>query len=137
MSHRWDALAALVVGLAARLAAVHWAGDRFPAVEDGHYYFTLAARLATGRGYTWLWPDGAVTYAAHYPVGYPALLAGAFGFLGTSVGVAMVVNAVVGSAAAWGAHAMVDGPGVPRWRPLAAGLAVALHPALVAYTPAL
>ena len=77
-----------------------------------------------------------MTYAAHYPVGYPALLAVAYAIAGHSAGVAMVVNAVVGALAAWGAHAMVDGEGVPRWRPLAAGLVVALHPALVPYTPA-
>ena len=47
----------------------------FPRSEDGHYYDVLARRLAAGQGYTWLWPDGAVTYAAHYPVGYPAMLA--------------------------------------------------------------
>jgi hypothetical protein len=93
-------------------------------------------RLALDHGYTWLWPDGAVTYAAHYPVGYPAMLAGAYALFGTTLGVAMVLNAVVGAGAAWGAHAMVDGPGVPRWRPLAAGLVVALHPALVPYTAA-
>jgi hypothetical protein len=133
---RGDALAAFAVALVARLAVVAWAHGRFPAVEDGHYYDVLARRLAEGHGYTWLWPDGAVTYAAHYPVGYPSLLALAYGALGASAGVAMLVNAIVGALAAWGAHAMVDGEGVARWRPLAAGLVVALHPALVPYTAA-
>ena len=59
----------LGVALAARLAVVAWAWSRFPPVEDGHYYDVLAQRLAQGLGYTWLWPDGAVTYAAHYPGG--------------------------------------------------------------------
>ena len=55
---------------------VAWASGRVSRPsEDGHYYDVLARRLASGDGYTWLWPDGAVTYAAHYPVGYPALLA--------------------------------------------------------------
>jgi hypothetical protein len=133
---RLSLLGVLGVALAARLAVVAWAHARFPAVEDGHYYDVLAGRLASGYGYTWAWPDGAVTYAAHYPVGYPAMLALAYALFGASAGVAMGLNAVVGSAAAWAAHRIVDGEGVARWRPLAAGLCVALHPALLAYTPA-
>jgi hypothetical protein len=132
----WDAVGVLAVALSARIAMIAWAHARFPAVEDGHYYDALARRLAAGAGYTWLWPDGAVTYAAHYPVGYPAMLALAYVALGASAGAAMAVNAVVGVAAAYGAHRLVDGEGVARWRPLAAGLCVALHPALLAYTPA-
>jgi 4-amino-4-deoxy-L-arabinose transferase-like glycosyltransferase len=133
---RRDALVAFGVALLARLAVVAWAHGRFPAVEDGHYYDVLARRLAAGQGYTWLWPDGAVTYAAHYPVGYPAMLALAYAIFGASAAAAMTVNALVGAGAAYGAHRIVDGEGVPRWRPLAAGLAVALHPALVPYTAA-
>jgi 4-amino-4-deoxy-L-arabinose transferase-like glycosyltransferase len=136
MGRRRDALLAVAVALLARLAVVVWAHGRFPAVEDGHYYDVLARRLASGQGYTWLWPDGAVTYAAHYPVGYPALLAAAYVVFGASGAVAMTVNAFLGAAAAYGAYAIVDGDGVPRWRPLAAGLLVAVHPALVPYTAA-
>src|SRR5580693_7736117 len=131
---RRDALLAFAAALLARLAVVGWAYPRFPAVEDGHYYDVLARRLAAGQGYTWLWPDGAVTYAAHYPVGYPAMLAIAYAVAGASAGAAMTVNALVGALAAYGAHRIVDEEGVARWRPLAAGLAVALHPALVPYT---
>jgi hypothetical protein len=134
---RRDALLVFAVALLVRLAVVAWAAGRFPAVEDGHYYDVLAARLASFAGYTWLWPDGVVTYAAHYPVGYPAMLAVAYGLLGPSLGAAMAVNALVGAAGAWGAHRLVDGPGVARWRPFAGGLAVALHPALVPYTAAI
>src|ERR1017187_7833911 len=70
------AIAALA--LLARSWVAVWAAPRFPAAADGFYYDTLAHRLAAGQGYTWLWPDGAVTYAAHYPAGYPALLALAY-----------------------------------------------------------
>lgn len=135
-ARRRDPWLVLGVALAARLAVVAWAHGRFPASEDGHFYDVLARRLASGAGYTWLWPDGAVTYAAHYPVGYPAILALAYAALGASATVAMVVNAVVGALAAIAAYRLVDGPDVPRWRPLAAGLVVALHPALVPYTAA-
>jgi 4-amino-4-deoxy-L-arabinose transferase-like glycosyltransferase len=130
-------LAVLGVALAARLAVVAWAWSRFPPVEDGHYYDVLAARLAQGLGYTWLWPDGAVTYAAHYPVGYPALVAIAYRVLGAAPGIAMLLNAAIGAAAACGAWWLASEGATSRWRPLGAGLAVALHPALVAYTPAL
>ena len=135
-ARRRDALAVLAVALLARLAVVAWAWDRFPASEDGHYYDVLARRLASGAGYTWPWADGTVTYAALYPVGYPGMLALAYAVFGASVGVAMALNALVGAAAAAAAHRLADDPGGPRWRPLAAGLAVALHPALVPYTAA-
>src|SRR3984957_8650830 len=116
-----DAWFAFAVALTARLVVVLWAHATFPAAEDGHYYDTLARRLAEGHGYTWLWPDGAVTYAAHYPVGYPALVALAYSAFGASAGIAMTLNAVLGAAAAYGAHRLIDGEGVPRWRPFAAG----------------
>ncbi len=132
-----DALVVLTVALVARLAIVAAARARFPAVEDGHYYDVLAHRIAAGAGYTWLWPDGAITYAAHYPVGYPALLALAYVAFGSSTAVAMTLNALLGAAGAYGTYLLVDRDGVARWRPLAAGLAIALHPALVPYTAAL
>jgi hypothetical protein len=134
---RRDALLVAAVALAARLAVVAWAAGLFPPVEDGHYYDVLARRLAAGDGYTWLWPDGAITYAAHYPVGYPALLALAYRLVGASGAVAMTVNALLGTAGAFAAYTLVDDESAPRWRPLVAGLLVALHPALVPYTAAL
>jgi hypothetical protein len=137
MKRRLDPAVVVAVALAARMAVVVWACARFPAVEDGHYYDVLARRLAAGEGYTWLWPDGAVTYAAHYPVGYPAMLALAYGLFGASGAAAMTMSALVGTLGAWAAYRLVDGEGVTRWRPLAAGLVVALHPALVPYTAAL
>jgi 4-amino-4-deoxy-L-arabinose transferase-like glycosyltransferase len=136
-SRRIDALAIFLIALLARLGVVAWAHGRFPAVEDGHYYDVLARRLASGAGYTWLWPDGAVTYVAHYPVGYPALVAAAYALFGASTWVAMALNAVLGAASACAAYRLVDGVGVARWRPALAGAVVALHPALVPYTAAL
>jgi pimeloyl-ACP methyl ester carboxylesterase len=62
-------LAIAAVALVARLAVAVWAWNAIPPTADGHYYHVLATRLAEGHGYTWCWPDGAVTYAAHYPVG--------------------------------------------------------------------
>ncbi len=135
-ARRRDALLVLAVALLARLAVVAWASGRFPASEDGHYYDVLARRLASGLGYTWAWDDGTVTYAALYPVGYPGMLAVAYAVFGASAGVAMVLNALLGTAAAGAAYRLADDPAGPRWRPTAAGLAVALHPALLPYTAA-
>jgi hypothetical protein len=136
-ARRADAAGVFAVALVARLAVAAWASGRFPPAEDGHYYDVLARRIAEGAGYTWLWPDGAVTFVAHYPVGYPALLAAVYAAFGASAGAAMALNAVIGAAAAGAIHRLVDGEGVARWRPAGAGLAVALHPALVPYTAAL
>jgi hypothetical protein len=123
-----------VVALLARLAAVAWAGERFPPAHDGVRYDALAARLAAGLGYTWLWPDGTVTAVAHYPVGYPALLAAAYSALGHSVVAAGAMNAALGALAALAVHRMALPATTPRTA-LWAGLAVALHPGLVLYTP--
>ncbi len=134
-----DAAAVGAVALAVRLAVVAWAHGRFLPTGDGQYYDTFARRLASGRGYTWLWPDGAVTYAAHYPVGYPGLLAAAYAVFGSSAAVAMTVNAFLGAASAFAICALVSTPDTTRpgrVRSAAAGLAVALHPALVPYTAA-
>lgn len=133
-SHR-DGIALALTALAARLAVVAWAHDKFPAVEDGRYYDTLARRLASGQGYTWLWPDGAVTYAAHYPVGYPAALAVSYAIAGASPLVAMLFSAALGAAATFAVHGLLASA---TTRPRAAiGAAIfALHPALLAYTPA-
>src|SRR5580658_9790103 len=135
LSSRGATWAVLAVALLARLGVVAWAHTRFPAAGDGFYYDVVARRIAAGHGYTWLWPDGAVTYAAHYAIGYPALLAAAYAFLGGGVGVAMGVNALLGAAGAAAAHRLAL-HSMPAKHALAAGLFVALHPALVPYTAA-
>jgi 4-amino-4-deoxy-L-arabinose transferase-like glycosyltransferase len=133
---RRDALVVAASALVARLAVVAWAAGRFPPAEDGAYYHKVAVRIAEGHGYTWLWPDGVVTYAAHYPVGYPTLVALGYAVFGAKPVVAMLLNALVGTAGAVAVWALVARSSSSR-RALAAGLAVALHPALVPYTAAL
>lgn len=131
-----DAWAVLFAALAARLGVVAWAASRFPPAADGTFYHRIATRIAEGLGYTWLWPDGVVTYAAHYPVGYPGLVGAAYAIAGPVPGAAMVLNALVGALAALAVHRLAA-RAAPRGPALAAGLAVAFHPGLVAYTPAL
>ncbi len=131
-------LSALVgwVALIARLVVVAFAAGRFPPSADGIYYNTFADRLARGLGYTWAWPDGAVTYASHYPVGYPALLAPAYRLFGAHASVAMAVNAVLGAALAVSMHLLLRRATSPGWA-LFGALVIALHPALVPYTVAI
>ncbi|MEO6573911.1 MAG: glycosyltransferase family 39 protein [Polyangiaceae bacterium] len=124
------------VALAARLAVVAWAAGKFPPAADGTYYHAIATRLAEGAGYTWVWPDGAVTYAAHYPIGYPATLAALYAVFGAKPVVAMILHAVLGALGTFAIHRLAWPMMTPR-RALAAGLVVALHPALVPYTAAL
>jgi hypothetical protein len=133
--HRGDLLTGLFA-FVARAAVALWARGRFPPAADGVYYHTIAARVSQGLGSTWLWPDGKVTYAAHYPVGYPALLSLGYRLAGASPDAGAWVNALLGTAAAIAVHRLALSCMTPR-RALAAGLAVALHPGLVMYTPAL
>jgi hypothetical protein len=128
----WIALAGLVL----RLGVVVWAAGRFPPAEDGKYYDVVANRIAQGLGYTWLWPDGVVTYAAHYPVGYPAIVGGLYALLGPKPLWAMLLNAALGAAAVLAVHRVASTEASRAGAALAAGL-VAFHPGLFFYTPAL
>jgi 4-amino-4-deoxy-L-arabinose transferase-like glycosyltransferase len=133
--HR-DAIAVGSVALLLRLAVVAWAASRIPPTADGAYYQRIAERISQGLGYTWLWPDGAVTYAAHYPVGYPALVAAVYTVTGPRPAAAMVLNALLGALSALAVHRLALRAASPRLA-LVAGLLVAIHPGLVAYTPAI
>ncbi len=124
------------LALAARLAVVGWAWGRFAPSADGQYYHRLATRIAAGHGYTWLWPDGIVTHAAHYPVGYPAALGAVYAVFGPRAELAMLLNALVGAAACLAVHRMLI-PYRTRWVASCGALLVALHPGLLGYTPAL
>ncbi len=124
------------IALTARLAVALSCANRFPPAGDGTYFDALARRLAHGDGYTWLWPDGAVTYASHYPVGYPALIALAYRLLGSGPGGGMLVNALVGALGVFAAHRLALEAMSARRASIAA-LVVAFHPALVPYTAAI
>jgi 4-amino-4-deoxy-L-arabinose transferase-like glycosyltransferase len=132
------AQAAWLFGLALvlRLVVVALCATRFPPADDGTFYHAVAVRIAQGAGYTWAWPDGAVTYAAHYPVGYPALLGAVYALLGATPLSAMLLNALLGALLVFGVHAAaLELTSLPRAR--LAGLLVALHPTLILYTAAL
>jgi hypothetical protein len=141
-----DAVIATCVGLVLRLAAVAWAGGgSMPG--DAFFYRKLAGRLAEGHGYTWLWDDGAVTPAAHYPIGFPALLSifdRACTLFGAAPGdalrhpwAAQAFAAVLSAAAIPVVHALVARSTSSRRTPAVAAGLVAVHPGLVLYAPAL
>jgi hypothetical protein len=143
-SERRDGAVVAATALVCRILMVAWAWDRVPPTADGTFYHVVAQRIAAGEGYTWLWPDGAVTYAAHYPVGYPTLMAGLYYLFGPLPGVAMLLNAALGTLAVWASYgicaATLKQGGAQRWSRVAAfcvGLGLALSPTLVGYTPAL
>ncbi len=131
-----DAWWLAALALVARAPILLWAKDRFPPTDDGAFYHLFAQRLAQGAGYTWRWPDGAVTYAAHYPVGYPALIAGLYAVFGAQPGVAMAFNALLGALSVFAAQRAVLAHGTRAQAGFAA-LLIALHPGFVFYTPAL
>ncbi len=135
-ARRSDTFIVAAVAAITRFAMVAWAYSRIGPVADGTYYHTMARRLAEGHGYTWLWPDGTVTAAAHYPVGYPALVSAGYRLFGAHPGVAMIEAAILGVAGAAALYAFAR-ERAGRRGALAVGLAFALHPALVSYTPAL
>ncbi|MCA9641464.1 MAG: hypothetical protein H6718_36775 [Polyangiaceae bacterium] len=124
------------LALLIRLVVVVWAAGRFPPAADGSFYQVVAERIASAQGYTWAWPDGTVTYAAHYPVGYPALVGALYWLFGPRPWVAMVFNAVLGAGAAWAGARLLLESGSQRGAWLG-GVALACHPSLVFYTPAL
>lgn len=131
-----DSWLVLGLALAVRLLVVAYAFARFPPADDGAFYHVVAQRIARGEGYTWLWPDGVVTYAAHYPVGYPALVGFGYALFGPVPGVAMLLNALIGGAGSFAVHRLARRAATRRGALVAGGL-VALSPGLVFYTPAL
>lgn len=141
---RWDALILAGIALLLRLGLVLLSWDRVPPTADGKFYHVVAQRIADGDGYTWLWPDGAVTYAAHYPVGYPALMSFPYAIFGAVPGAVMVLNALLGALLVWLSHGLcldvLKASPNSSFAREGAGLAcagLAISPTLVGYTPAL
>ena len=58
-----DALWLFAVALVVRALAAGFGASHFPPADDGSFYHVVATRISAGNGYTWLWPDGAVTFA--------------------------------------------------------------------------
>lgn len=134
--HLKDTLWLVLLTICVRAVVVYWASRRFPPAADGQFYQVVALRISRGLGYTWLWPDGAVTYAAHYPVGYPAILGGFYRWFGPFPVWAMILNGLVAAVTTACVHRLAART---RTRAVAlfAGLLAALHPTLVFYTPAM
>lgn len=136
---RWcarDAWSVTFFAFMLRCAIAVWAQSRFPPAGDGQYYQIVAGRIAKGLGYTWLWPDGAVTYAAHYPIGYPAILGGLYSIFGAKPVLAMALNVVAGTILVWSVHRIASRYAGRKAAWLSATIAL-LHPTFLFYTPAM
>jgi hypothetical protein len=119
---------ALFVGaLALRLVAIVVLWDDYVPDSDAFSYHVLADRLRDGHGFQVLNPELQYIDSALRPPAYPVLLAA----VGASVGAGQVLNAVLGAAVVVLAAVLGRRFGGSRagW---AAGVAVALHPALLA-----
>src|SRR5439155_21586282 len=102
-----------------------------PLHSDAAQYTCLATNIAAGRGYVDRFPLLFLHPTAYRPPLYPAFLAVVYWALGPSVGLARLVNAVVGSVVVGLVFVLVRRQLSPR-AGLWAALAVALSPNIVA-----
>ncbi|MBP9111734.1 MAG: glycosyltransferase family 39 protein [Polyangiaceae bacterium] len=123
------------VAIVTRILVLVWSWDRFPPAGDGVFFHRFAERLAAGEGYTVRWPDNVVTYAAHYPIGYPAILSGAYRVFGPSAHWAGVVNAAAFLVMSTVLFEVLCKRLHPH-RALMVSCAFSLFPGLLFYTPA-
>ena len=124
---------ALMALLPRLFVALAWAREP---VWDGHYYHFGATRLAEGLGYSEdvvlngirVWKPW-----THYPVGYSGILSLAYRAFGSSITVAPLVNAVIGTLLVVVVHRLAR-YAVSQSRARIAGALCALHPGLIAYS---
>ncbi len=105
-------------------------------VWDGHYYHFGAERIAAGLGYSEdVVVNGVTVWKpwTHYPVGYSAFLGALYKLFGSSIVVAPVANAVVGTLTVVVAHRLARYY-LSETRARVAGALCALHPGLIAYS---
>jgi 4-amino-4-deoxy-L-arabinose transferase-like glycosyltransferase len=123
-----------VVALVPRLfVALAWAREP---VWDGHYYHFGAERLAAGLGYSEdVLIDGQLVWKpwTHYPVGYSAFLGAVYRLFGSSILVAPVANALVGTLTTVVVYRLARSFLSER-RAAVAGALCALHPGLIVYS---
>ncbi len=132
-AHR-DAWNVALVALALRLVLVAFLEPE--PVWDGRYFDALARHLARGDGYV-IASEGAgdsLRPTAHYPVGFSAFLAAGYRLFGDKVGVAFVLQSLLGAALVLVVHAIVRHASDDR-AALGAALVAALHPGLVLQAP--
>ncbi len=131
LSRRTLVLLAAGPALLARLA--YWllaTPDRL-LTSDAHQYHVLASNLASGEGFSDTFPQMELHPTAFRPPGYPAVLSLAYRVLWPSPGIGRGVNVAIGVAVVVAVVLLVDRH-LGRRSALAAGLAVALWPNLVA-----
>lgn len=127
MRVRHVAAVLFAIALLPRVVVALWL-DGEPA-WDGAYYHIGARSIANGLGYAG--ETGAPW--SHYPVGYSALIGGAYALFGAKPIVATMVNAVVGAMLSTGIYLLARHATNER-RARVAGALTALYPGLVIYT---
>ncbi len=121
-----------VVGLALVVRVAYWvvvARDYAPA-SDASQYDELARNLASGRGFSLVFPQLALHPTAWRPPAYPALLGFVYWVFGPSVGAGMVLNLLIGLGVVALTYQLAMRLGGPLAAIVAAGL-VAAYPPLV------
>jgi hypothetical protein len=135
---RWDPWLVAFLWAAVAMCIRAWWLTREPAAPawDGAIYHRTAERIARGLGFVDTW-NNRPPYkpTAFYPVGYPALLGGAYTLLGVHRWVAGLINVIAGGvatlfAARFAERAFGRAPGH------VAGALYALSPGAVIYTSA-
>jgi 4-amino-4-deoxy-L-arabinose transferase-like glycosyltransferase len=127
----WRPVAVAVAALVAR--ALYWAfvvPTYFP-LSDASHYHQIANNLASGRGYSLIFPTGELHTTAFRPPLYPTLLGAAYRVVGTDLAVGRALNLALGVTVAVLALVLATRIAGPL-AGLVAGALVAVYPPLLA-----
>lgn len=129
---RWGWMwSVLLIALAARVA--HWLvmTPDYVTASDADHYRQIATNIADGEGFSIMFPTFSQHQTAFRPPLYPYLLGGTFKVFGSELVVGRILSLVLGVAAIAVAMLLVARI-APRRAAVAAGLALALYPPLIA-----
>ena len=119
----------LALGVRVGYWAIFW--SHYTPATDAEHYWGIASNLASGKGFSHVYPGGTLHETAFRLPFWPGLLALALVVFGTHLSVAMGLNAVIGSLVAVEAAALARQAAGPR-AGVVAGAVVAVYPPLVA-----
>ena len=105
-------------------------------MSDANHYDGIARNIASGRGFTHLFPGLTLHATAFRPPLYPSLLGLVYRLTGSRVGAGMALNLVLGAAAAIALYTLVHDIAGER-AAILAGVFFALYPPLLANNVAL
>ncbi len=123
-------ISVLAVALLARLTYWLVAARHYAPVSDAGQYDELARNIASGRGFSLVYPQLAVHPTAFRPPAYPALLGFVYWIFGASVGLGMALNLLIGLGVVALTYRVVAVVGGPIAALVAAGT-LAIYPPLL------